>query len=316
MFTPPRNVIRISAAAAAATMVSGQAHAQNSLGNFVGHIADDIWQPFWILLLGGAFILGMWLVATGLGKLKEGGHGHQGNGHMEGIARIIGGALLIGLPDTLGAGIFSFYGTVSGHAMGSATIGATTDCTAGGGVTCVAQNVAQNLVPVFVEVSFGLFFLFGAYLIASAVHELATSHAAGQRQGAKGALTRAFMGALCCNIPYLFAAIEGTMGITGGTIITNGFDTGSSMLTYNGGSNGVLANYSQLIGFVFQILVMFGVMSVWKGITYLRAYAEGNERGGAGPGLTHVLGGALLANAKYTTCIVATTFIGNNLGFC
>jgi hypothetical protein len=316
MFTHLRNATRIAAAAAAASLAAGQAHAQSSLGNLVGHVADDIWQPFWILLLGGAFILGMWLVATGLGKLREGGHGHHGSGHTEGIARVVGGALLIGLPDTLGYGIGTFYSTVTGHSMGSAAIGGTTDCTTGGGVTCVAQNVAQNLVPVFVEVSFGLFFLFGAYLIASAIHELATSHAAGHKQGAKGALTRAFMGALCCNIPYLFSAIEGTLGITGGSIITSGFDTSSSMLSYSGGSSSVLANYSQLIGFVFQILVMFGVMSVWKGITYLRAYAEGNERGGAGPGLTHVVGGALLANAKYTTCVVATTFIGNSLGFC
>lgn len=309
---------------ASALMLSpNMAHAAagSTLGNVISTFASDVWQPFWLLLIGIGFLCGLWLIATGISKLRDiGGHSNQ-NSALDGIMRIIGGALLVGLPDTINAGIGTFFASVTGHVSdGTTTVGGVTDCVGATGqdaLTCVAQNIAGNVVPVFTEVSFCLMYLLGAGLIVHALYSLSMSHATGRAQMPKGWVARIIIGALICNTPHLITAIETTLGITSGTIMTTGFDKNSNMLAYTSdGSSAILTQYATLIGYIFQILVMFGVFSVWRGITYLRAFAEGNERGGMGPGITHIVGGVLLANGKWTVCIVLNTFVGGAMGFC
>lgn len=318
------------AALAVMAPVAAQAQTTGTLGGLVGITIDNLWEPFWIVLLGSAFLLGVWLVATGLSRLRDigGSHGHAQGQAMDGITRIVGGALLVALPDTMNAGIMTFYGNITGHAMNSANgqVGgvnsclATTGGVAGSTLTCVAHNVASNLVPVFIEVSFGLLYLIGAAMILHALYTLATSHAAGHRQIPKGWVARIVIGALICNVPHLMSAIETTMGIQNGTILDTGYSQTSNLLAYNNTSGGVLAEYSQLIGYLFQILVMFGVIAVWRGIFFLRSYAEGTGRATVGQGLTHIIGGVLLTNSKYSTCILMNTFMGAAagaaMGFC
>lgn len=296
--------------------------ASDTMGGVIGTLAGDIWQPFWHLLLGLGFLLGLYLVAAGLAKLRDTG-GPGSRGAADGILRLVGGALLIALPDTVNIGVVSFYNSITGHAMqsGGNGPGAVAEClqSMGGGspLTCVAKNVASNLVPVFIEVSFGLFYLVGVAMILHAIYTMATSHAAGHNQTPKGWLARVVIGFLICNVPHLMLTVQNTLGIRNGTVMDTGFSRNSSLLAYTADSSaGVLAQYAELIGYCFQILVMFGVIAVWRGIMYLRAFADGSERGGMGPGITHIIGGVLLANAKWTTCIVVNTFFGSGLGFC
>jgi len=310
-----------TAAASAALLLPSVANAATtSLGQMVGSFANDVWQPFCLLVLGLAFLSGLWLIATGISKMREsGGHQHQ-NAALEGVMRIIGGAFLVGLPDTVNLGIASFYGAMTGHAMNSAngTAGAVTDCLQGGGVTCVAQNIATNLVPVFVEVSFGLLYFFGVVIVFHALYSMATSHGSGQQQS-KGWLPRIIIGLLICNVPHLFSLFETTFGVGDGTITDTGFNQSSSLLAYTAnGTSQVLTSYASLIQWCFHILVMFGVIAFIRGILQLRAFAEGKERGhgGMGGGITHVVGGIMLANSKWTVCIVLNTFFGQGMGFC
>ena len=313
-----------AASAAAASWAGPAAAAQSTgltLGDMVAGIAADIWAPFWILTMGLSLLVGLYLVAMGIFKLRDiGGHGQSTA--LDGLLRICGGAFLVALPDTLNIGLMSFYGAVTGHPMTSANaaVGAVDDCISGAnaGLTCVAKNVATNLVPVFVEVSFGLMFLVGALMVFQALHGLATSHATGHHRMPDGWSSNLIWGILLCNTPHLLTLIATTLGITSATVgDSGGLNNAGGMLAYTAPANAtVLASYASLIGYLFQIFVMFGVLAVWKGIVYLRAYASGQERGGMGPGMTHILGGVLLANAKFATCIVVNTFFGNGFGFC
>ena len=294
------------------------AQSGNTLGAMVGSFADNIWNPFWITLLGLGFLAGLWLVATGLGKFKDtGGHGSS---HMDGLLRIIGGAFLLAIPNSIGIGIQTLYGGVGNHTLtgSNAPVGAVQDClSSGGGITCVAQNVALNLVPAFVEVCFAILGLIGAIMIVQTIYSVATSAASGHHQPPKGWLTKIVIGILMSNIPYLFYLIQNTMGENSGTIGMNGFNRSSPMLAYVANtSNATLQQYQALIGWVFYILVMFGVISVWRGITQIKSFADGSERSGMGSGITHIIAGVMLANAKWTTCIVVTTMFGQNFGFC
>jgi uncharacterized membrane protein HdeD (DUF308 family) len=323
----------VASAAASFTMFPVQAFAQTAttLGGLIGTATSSIWQPAWTLLLGLGFLVGLWLVATGLTRLRDVGS-HQGNqGMMDGVLRIIGGALLVGLPDTVNAGIMTFYDNVTGHPIDTAngTVHAVSDCLnstssmGGSTLTCVAGNVAANLVPVFVEVSFALLYLVGAVMIVHSIYTLATSHASGNRQQQKGWVIRIIIGVLICNVPYLMTAIEQTIGISNGTIMGTGFDQNNNDMlaySYTGSGTSILAEYATLIGDLFIIMVMFGVVAVWRGIFFLRSYAEGNGRATLGQGLTHVIGGVVLANIKFAVCLLMNTFLGMAagaaMGFC
>ena len=293
-----------------------------TVGNMVQAMTSDVWRPFWLLLMGVAFMTGLWLVFTGLVKFRDiGGHGHSGA--LEGAMRILGGSLLLALPDTIGAGISTFYSTATGHGLNSSlgTVGSVTDCTQsattnGGALACVAQNVAGNMAPVVTEVVFAMLYLFGAFYIMRAIYEMATSHSSrGHAQAGWG--KQLIIGALICNTPYMLTALETTMGIQNGTIMDAGFNSTSNMLAYQSTTGTVLDQYTGLINSLFHIMVMFGVIYACRGIFFLKNAAEGNRQGGGVmQGMTHFIGGVLLANAKWTTCIVLTSLIGSAVGFC
>lgn len=297
----------------------GGAGGSATLGGLMASLINNIWGPFWGLLVTAAFVLGLWLIGTGLAKLRDVGSPHSSEA-LNASLRIFGGALLVALPDTIGMGLGTFYNTVTGHGLdGSDGPGAVTSCLAADvPFTCMAKNMADNLVPVFVEVAFALLFLIGAGMIAHAVYTLATSQANGGRGQQGNWLARFIIGALICNVPLLMHSLETTFGITGGTIAADGFNASSGMLAYapEGGAAAALSRYTELIGYILRILVMFGVIAVWRGILYLRAFADGNDRGGMSPGITHIVGGVLLANAKFTTCMLMNTLLGAGLGFC
>ena len=295
--------------------------ATTTIGGLVASLSSNIWQPFWLLLLAVGFLYGLYSIALGLSKLRDlGGHNDRGAA-LDGILRIVGGALLVGLPDCINAGVGTFYNSVMGYTTTSqVSVGGVSDCidqATGDALTCVAQNIVSNMVPVVTEVSFCLFYLCGATMIAHSLYTMANSHSTGHHQMPKGWMWRLIIGCLICNMPSLMNAISDTMGISNGTIMATGFDQNSTNLLYTAdGSVTILAEYSALIADVFKILVMFGVLYVWKGVSLLRAFAEGTERGGMGPGITHIVGGVLLTNMKWTVCIVMNTFVGAAAGFC
>lgn len=296
---------------------SALAQSSSTVGAIAANFIDNIWSPLWASFFALCFLVGLFLVISGLIKLKEAGE--RGQGVSDGFFRLFGGGVLLAIPNAAGATITTFYG-ITNYQMnsGAGQVGAVQSCLQNsGGITCVAQNIAQNMVPPFVEVSFDIMFMIGVFIIASTIYEIATNKASGRGDMPNGWFAKITLGALMANTPNLFYLISQTLGDTNATINTFGFQSSSSMLSYqaNGGS-AILQQYQALIGWVFQILVLFGVLSVWRGIMKLKSFADGSERSGIGSGLTHIVAGVLLANAKWTTCLVSSTMFGQGFGFC
>jgi hypothetical protein len=317
-----------------AAALPSRAHAY-SLGEMVRAAATDIVGPFTVFIVAAAYLAGFWLCFVGLWKMAQNadkGFTHDG-AWLDGIMRIACGSLLVALPDTMQTGIYTFYEQSQGYNgnVSGAGVANTADCLTQAAtadvVTCVARNVATNLVPVFVEVAFVMFHIVGISLVFHAILVLAKSHGHGSRGIPDGLWPKMIIGFLLCNIPYLMSAVQTTLGYGSGEILASGaqgmkgaaLSQVPSLLSYTAGGTSVAAlqKYQELIGWCFVILVMFGVISVWKGITHLRAFAEGQKQGTMGSGLVHILGGVMLANGKASTCFVMTTFVGGNgLGFC
>jgi hypothetical protein len=345
---PSSNSIRQLAAAAFAALAAAampeQAFAQlagaamptNTLGGIVNAAGTDLAKSFLLFLVAAAYLTGFWLCFIGLWKLAanaDKGFTHDG-AWLDGIMRIAGGSLLIAMPDVLNCGLYTLYqdtmgyqGSIS-HAAGGG--GSVTDCLTGAGsgstqvMTCVAKNVATNLVPVFVEVAFIMFYIVGIGMVFHVIHGLAKSSAHGSRGAPEGWLPRLIIGVLICNVPHLMQSLEVTLGFGAGEILANGAQglTGGmaqppSLLAYSGAGTSIAAlqQFSTLIGWVFVIMVMFGVLSVWRGLMHLKALSEGNRQSSMGNGITHIVAGVFLANAKASTCALMSTFVGNGLGW-
>lgn len=299
------------------TSAKAQTANPNTLGATLGALIQNIWVPFWKSIFGISFVMGLWMLASGVFTMRaasENGHGNESPRH--GLYKIFGGAALISLPAIITIGLNSF-GIMSNFTFSPTTVGSVQNCSAtSGGITCVAQNIASNMVQPFAEVAFGLMGLIGAFMIVSAIYSVANSAASGHPT--KGWVTKIIFGVLLSNTPYLFYLFETTFGLQNGVISSSDYASYSSMLSYTAtGGPATLQQYQSLIGYIFQILVMFGIISLWRGIFILKAHAEGERHGGGmGSGLTHIIAGILLANAKWTTCIVINTMFGQGYGFC
>jgi uncharacterized membrane protein HdeD (DUF308 family) len=166
-------------------------------------------------------------------------------------------------------------------------------------------------------------FLFGMISAGMTIYAVVQSHNERGRP-VEGWAQRVVIAFVMCNVPALFFSIESSLGIASPVVQAIGAQSlgqGSppSMLSYTyagAGAGGILASYQSLISWCFVILVMFGVISLWKGIMQLKAHAEGNKQQTLGSGIVHIVFGCLLANGKYSTCLILTSMLGNALGFC
>ena len=295
------------------------ADSQTNMGQMLAAVGGDLWGPIILLLWSGSMLVGVYLVASALYKMVQ-SVGRDDMPVREVIMRMVGGGLLVGFWDTIQMGPMTMWNstmTALGWSWQPQAAGAVTDCTGtGGGITCMAGNFASNVVPVFLSFLWIMAFLWGAWLIVSAVHAMATQH---ERSGSQvKPFPRIIIGFILCQLPLFISSVSATMGYATPVITGAGFSaTNNTMLSYTAPTNwGLLSNYAELVGKIFIIMAMFGVIAVWKGIQYLKADAEGVQRGVVGAGLTHIIGGAMLINSKATTCFVMNTILGTGLNFC
>lgn len=317
----------------AVLVMPGQAFAASSgtLGGVVYSLGSDIIEPVTILIVGASFIGGFYLVMQGLLKLKDSfDHHHHGEkGLMPGMKRILGGGALASLPSVLGVGIGSFFSgtgsyskTLDGSSPGSVSA-CLTGSTTGDTLTCVAQNVGVNLVPVAVQAIFILSFVTGLLIMGVSIHKLATQASGGHGRPETGKLMMKMgLASVLCALPTLIYSIEQTLGYGSSSFITASgaaFNTSSppSLLAYSGSSSSsLLTSFNELISWCFVILVLFGILSIVKGLSYLNAQIDGQSRATVGNALTHIVGGVFLANGKLATCFILMTLIGAGEGFC
>lgn len=310
---------------AAVFLWSGSAYAQGSaqnVGDMITRVGDEFGRILPDLIWTGCLLVAVFLVATGLGRLIEmSNSGRDGMGK-DVLLRLFGGGFLAGLPFMVGNVASTFYDRRL-DGWGSAGINAENPnacmTPAGGSIpfSCVAENIALNVAKPGTLVLFGLAFVAGTYLVGSGFYKLAVSQAQGNNAEAKAWMPRVVFGAVLSQLPPLIAAVAITLGYGNSVITSNGLQqVAGPSLSISGPGGMSPMEMNSLLGNIFLICVFFGVLSVWRGLSKLRSYAEGAEREGVGMAMTHILGGVMLVNIKTTICFVVMTFMGNGMGFC
>jgi len=331
--------------AAAFSVVPAAAWAEGpvTLGSRLAAISEELWTPFVFLISCGSFIAGLFLLGIGLTKLAK-QHETRGGLWESGLAHLFAAALLISLPDAAGVGLRTLYGTTAaGNSLGItgldvgqdggvpggnpmsemlgnlASVGQVDDCLVKDApAACMGANIARNAIPMAVWTLFAFATLAGLFQFASAIMDLVK----GQQQGGppKGLAVKFITAILLINSIGLYTLASRTvLGNEDNPIGKGGLNASSNMLTYTVEPTfEVLKKYAELIGHAFTILAFFGAWAFVRGVFMLRSTAEGKGQGSFGMAMVYIVAGILLANAKYSSCVIMTTLGGDGMGngFC
>lgn len=333
----------------------------NSLGSKLYGFLTNSTAPVFVLLAGISWLCGLFLLGTGLAKLagQAEHHGHRGEA-AGALVRILAGILLFAMPDVAGIGISSITGGITnifgsssdlaqisqsldienGSGSGTianrqsnlasilqrATVTPPRDCLASlEGISCMAENVAKNFVPIGIYSVYVLCFLAGAAMFMACLMTLAKAyghHGQGLQQGFWAKVLTAL---ILMNSPWLIAMFATTLNGTGGVLSETGFNSSSGLLSYTFAQTGQQTNasaqlqkFQDLIGYLMTILAFFGVWAFFRGVFVCKATAEGKSGSTYGHGIVFMVGGVLLANAKLSICATLFTMMGQagTFGFC
>lgn len=142
-------------------------------------------------------------------------------------------------------------------------------------------------------------FIVGLTLVANSLFKFAKM-SSGQSQETPGqAITIFVSGILLVSLASVVEMGEATLGI-------DSQNQSQSILAYVQAQNGI--DYKNAVEAVLLILKPFGFMAVFRGILLFKDASERRGDASVGKGLTHVVGGVLLANAGWTVCTIANTF--------
>lgn len=323
-------------------LLTAPASAQ-TVGGQLSAIVTEIWNPFFLLVAVGSALLGIFFFFRGLMKIVEASQSGRG-GFGPGITHIVVGAFLIALPDAAGIGMMSLLGAARGGAElgaagldyndvgitgnflkaitgGTADVGAVDNCLVSEApATCMAKNIATNIVPMAVMMLFAMVFIIGLISFASALADIAKSSE--RSDNSRGHGTRIVTSILLMNAPLFFTMMTTTLLNPGDDtpITLKGLNADSSLLSYPTKSPlAVVQNFTQLIGHSFTILAFFGAWAFVRGIFMAKSVAErGGQNGTYGMAATYIVAGILLANSKFSACLILGTIGGADAGagFC
>jgi len=306
------------------------AHATTStIGGVLYGTSTDIVSPLSKIIVQVSFFAGLCLTAAGLYHLANHGDSRHPVTRNGALLRILCGGALASLPDVMGSGVATLWaGNYSySHAMDSP--GTVSNCVAetssnSNALTCVAQNFGVNVVPVALDLIFIISYLSGLIYGAHCLYKMmvATNH--GHKTETGKTLWGFFIATVLTFFPRLIEDIMGTLNFgesavsdSNGSILST--SSVPSILAYSGDGSGtsVLTEFSSLLSWLFVACVLFGVISVLRGIIMLKHSLEGGGRNeGMTGGIVHIIGGACMTNAKAFVCLILSTFIGNGMGFC
>jgi uncharacterized membrane protein HdeD (DUF308 family) len=269
--------------------------------------------------------------------------GSNGKDWMPGLSYIVVAAMLIALPDAAGMGMTSLLGAAKGNGtLGSqgldyndngmstsgwltsingslASVGSVENCLQSPTpATCMASNIATNVIPMAVYALFAMVFIFGLIMFAMALLDMAKA-SEGPSHNNKGGLTKLITAMLLMNAPLAFGIATKTLFGTDGTIGEAGLSATSSLLKYSSGSSlEIVQKYSEMIGHSFTILTFFGAWSFVRGVFMIKSTVEGRGQGSMGMAGVYIVAGILMANAKMSTCYILSTVGGADMGagFC
>ncbi len=331
-----------SVLAANQSMAAGPAE---TVGNALSNLVNDVWNPMLLLITMASGLGGIYLMIKGLVRIAaaaHGGHGASQAHYGPALANIAFAAFLIALPQAAGVGITTLFGGqgmssiqssgldyndngingsyLSSLAGGLAQVTAPTNCLSDSQpAVCMSRNIAVNVIPMATMALFAMTFLAGLAIMASTILQWAKSM--DKHEHGRGFVTRAITAILLMNASVLFRmTTTSVMGQSSPITDLGHLDAGSSLLTYPVSSSiEIVQKYAQLIGNAFTILVFFGAWAFIRGVFMIKSVAEAGRQGGSyGMASTYIVAGILLANAKFSTCLILATVGGADMGngFC
>lgn len=314
-----------------------------TVGDALRNMLLDVWNPLLLLIVMLSGVAGIYLLIRGVMKLVATAQGGGRDGYGSGLAHIALAAFLIALPQASGMGMNTIFGDarggstlssgaldyddngVSGNYLstlmgGTAGVGGVENCiNSKTPAVCMSQNIAKNIVPSAVVMLFSLTFIGGLAIAGTTIVQWAKS--TDRSEQSKSNILKIVTAILLMNASVLFRIATTTvMGQDTPISDLGHLEAGSPLLTYPVNSSiEVVKRYSELIGNSFTILVFFGAWAFVRGIFMLKAVAEAGRQGGSyGMAATYIIAGILMANSKYSTCLILGTVGGVDMGagFC
>ncbi len=306
-----------------------------TVGDALKNLITDVWNPILLLITMGAGIGGIFLLIRGLVKMVAAAQDRGNGSYGSAIAYILCAALLIALPESSGMGMTTLFGDAGRSQLqtvgldyddngissdllstltgGTAAVGGVQNClSADQPAVCMSSNIARNIIPMAVMALFALTFLAGLIIAGTTILQWAKSTERGQGDG-RSFLTKIVAAILLMNASVLFRiATKTAMGQDSPvTDLGHMVDANSPLLAYKTSStNSVFVAYSQLLSNAFVILVFFGAWAFVRGVFMFKGVAEGKQQGSYGMAFTYTIAGIMLANAKFSTCLILGTVGG------
>lgn len=308
-----------------------------TVGDALKNLITDVWNPILLLITMGAGLAGLWLFIRGLFRFVGTAQGGSNKGYGSALAHVILGTLLIALPESSGMGMTTFFGD-QGRAVlqtagldyddngisndllstltgGTAAVGGVQNCiSADQPAVCMSSNIARNVIPMAVMALFALTFLAGLIIAGTTIVKWAK--ATGNHDGGgdgRSYLARIVAAIFLMNASVLFRIATKTAMGQDSPVSDLGHmvDASSPLLAYKTTStNSVFVAYSQLLSNAFVILVFFGAWAFVRGVFMFKGVSEGKQQGSYGMAFTYTIAGIMLANAKFSTCLILGTVGG------
>jgi len=313
-----------------------------TIGQLLMDFIQDSWNPVFLLIVVTMGVVGIFFIARGLTSIVAAAQQNGRTTYTSGISMLLAGAMLVALPDVAGIGMTSLLGEARGDAeLGSGALdyndrgmeGDFRETIAGpfgavGNVenclkhdapaTCIASNIARNVIPMAVMALFAIVFIVGLISFAMAIIDIARSSERGDNK--LGKLTRLVTSILLMNSPLFYTILTTTLlGDIDSPLGVHGLRASSPLLSYPIASNlEVVQRFAELLGHAFTILTFFGAWAFVRGIFMIKGVAEGRGQGSYGMAITYMVAGVLMANSKFSACAILGTFGGADMaqGFC
>lgn len=289
-----------------------------TLGSFFCRFQSSTTTQLITLVCTASFIVGLFLVWRGLGKLAR-------------VAEVSSQEPLSGALMTLGSGVFltAFPATIM---MGLATLGSggvwqltmSGELGPGGAVEGdsfihLVANFAVNAAGPLSTLVMALSVVIGLFLVASSLTDLSKINSPNSRPPEFGAIVVKFgVGLALVNIYWLIGVVGQTFGISSNdaghfTEIT------ARTLSYSQSAKAAtdLATRADwIMRIALAALIPFGLIAFVRGLLILKDSAAGTRQVSMAAGFTHIVGGVALVNVEPVSCAIMATFGVSGMAFC
>lgn len=296
----------------------------NTIGGTINTMMTNLQTPLITTIVLIAYGLGFYLVGTGLWALIDSANPDMAGVHnRHAVIKMAAGSAITVLPSLLGIDVETLLGVGTYSGSGTGNAGAVQNCigtSTSFPLSCVLHNISSNVVPVATSAVFALSWVFAAGLLVSTIYQVAVAQQRGGNDMPRHWKTKLVLVGILANLPFFLTTLEGTLGITGGTITSSGYagmagGSAASMLAYQAPvSSAKLTQYAQAISYAFVVISMFGIFYVLYGLGVF--INSDHSRTSKFSAVIHIAAGVALANPKTSVCLVVNTLMGNKFGFC